>query len=173
MDYLRSVWGLDQTRVGFLEYGQSATFEPPVKKSKLEPEIKVEVLKAIPLYNEKSRSGKQSSRYRVFVVASDGKGLVGLGIKVHRNKETATKCAGDQAKAEMFQISLSSFDPECPEQHTIPQQLFGEYGDLKVTLNPAARDTGIESSPLARFLLHLIGIKDCVVMPESSKMPAY
>ena len=63
MDYLRSVWGLDQTRVGFLEYGQSATFEPPVKKSKLEPEIKVEVLKAISLNNENGRSGKQRSRY--------------------------------------------------------------------------------------------------------------
>ena len=73
----------------------------------------------------------------------------------------------------MFQTSLSSFDLECSEQNTIPQQLFAEYGDLNVTLTPATRDTGIESSPLARFLLHLIGIKDCGVMPESSKMPAY
>ena len=173
MDSIRSVWDLDQTRVGFLEYGQSSTFDPPMKKYKPEPEIKVEVLKAIPLYNENSRSGKQRSRYRIFAVASDGKGLVGLGIKVHRNKEPAIKGAGDQAKPEMFQISLSSFDPECSEKHTIPQQLFGEYGDLKVTLNPSARDPGIESSPLARLLLHLIGNKDCVVMPESSKMPPY
>ena len=45
---------------------------------------------------------------------------------------------------------------------------FDEYGDLKVTLNPAGRDTGIESSPLPRFPLHLNVIKNCVVTPESS-----
>ena len=49
---------------------------PDEKKSKPEPEIKMEVHKAITLYYEKSRSGKQRSSYRVFVVASDGKGLV-------------------------------------------------------------------------------------------------
>ena len=108
-----------------------------------------------------------------FVVAPDGKGVVGLGIKSQRNKGTAITCAGGQAKAEMFHISSNSFDPECSEQHKIPQQLFDYYGDLKVTLNTVARDTGIESSPLARFPLHLIGIKNCVVTPESSMIIYY
>ena len=59
-----------------------------------------------------------------FVVASDGKGLISLGIKVQRNKGTAITCAGDQAKAETFQKSSNSFDPECSEQHEIPQHFF-------------------------------------------------
>ena len=141
----------------------------PSKRAKPEVEdIKVEVLKAIALQSEKKRSGKQRARFRVFVVASNGKGKVGLGIKGNKNKETAIQLAGTQAKSEMFHVALTPFDIEDSDNHTISQQLHGKYGDLEITLTPASKGTGIESSALIKFLLNLIGIKDCVVLPEST-----
>ena len=43
------------------------------------------------------------------------------------------------------------------------------YDGIEVTLIPAVKGTGLECSPMVTFILRFVGIKDCIVMPESSK----
>ena len=174
MDYLRSLWDLDQSRVGFYEYGEpAALLPPPPKKHEVAEELKVEILKTTSLRDEYQRSGKQRVRHRAFVLATDGKGKVGIGIKVNRVQKIAIEKATDQAKSEMFEIALGNFDPEKEEKHTLSQQVHGQYDKLEVILIPAATGAGLEGSAIVQFILRLIGVKDCIVKPESSKFSAF
>ena len=85
MVYLRSHFGLDQTRIGFHEFGEPSTLmPPPTKKLQTENTIKVEVLKTMSVGEEPRRSGKNRVRHRAFVIATDGKRKVALGIKMDR-----------------------------------------------------------------------------------------
>ena len=171
MDYLRSHFGLDQTRVGFHEYGEPSTLmPPPTKKLQTENTIKVEVLKTMSVGEETRRSGKNRVRHRAFVIATDGKGKVGLGIKMDRVQKNAIEKASAQAKSEMFDFNFEVFDPEENEEnHTLTHQVHGMYDGIEVTLIPAVKGTGLECSPMVTFILRFVGIKDCIVMPESGK----
>ena len=174
MDYLRSLWDMDQSRVGFYEYGEpAALLSPPPKEHEFAEELKVEILKTTSLRDEYQRSGKQRVRHRAFVLANDGKGKVGIGIKVNRVQKIAIEKATDQAKSELFEIALGNFDPEKEEKHTLSQPVHGQYDKLDVTLIPAATGTGLEGSAIVQFILRLIGVKDCIVKPESGKFSAF
>ena len=66
MDYLRSHWGLDQTRVSFHEYGEPVTIiPPPTRKLQTENTIKAEVSKTMSLGDETRRSGENRVRNRL------------------------------------------------------------------------------------------------------------
>ena len=169
MDYLRSHFGLDQTRVGFHEYGEPATvMPPPTKTLQSENPIKVEVSKTMSVGEETRRSGKNRVRHRAFVIATDGKGKVGIGIKMDRVQKNAIDKASAQAKSEMFDFNFGVFDPDENENHTLTHQVHGKYDGIEVTLIPALKGTGLECSPMVTFFLRFLGIKDCIVMPESS-----
>ena len=170
MDYLRSHFGLDQTRVGFHDNGEPATvMPPPTKTLQTENPIKAEVLKTMSVGEETRRSGKNRVRHRAFVIATDGKEKVGIGIKMDRVQKTAIDKASAQAKSEMFDFNFGVFDPDENKSHTLTHQVHGKYDGIEVTLIPALKGTGLECSPMVTFNLRFLGIKDCIVMPESSK----
>ena len=114
MDYLRSHFGSDETRVcsTTINYGEAATMMPqPTKKLRTENTIKGEVLETMSVVEETRRSDKNRIRHRVFVIATDGKEKVGLGTKMDRVQKNAIEKASAQAKSEMFDCNLGSFDP--------------------------------------------------------------
>ena len=170
MDYLRSLWALDQSRVGFHEYGEAII--PPSSSSPVIPDkkysLKTELLKLIPLSVEHRHSGKNRLRYRAVVAVGDGQGKVGLGSSTHRSKEIALERAETFAKANMIEIKLT-FHPSTPgKNHTLAQDLTGSYKDLEVTLKPAPQGTGLLTSPMAKVVLKLPGVEDCLMSPRAS-----
>ena len=168
MDYLRSHFGLDQTRVGFHEYGEPATVAPPpAKKLETENTIKMDVLKTMSVCEETRRSGKNRVRHRAIVIATDGKGRVGLGIKKDRVQKNAIEKTSAQAKSEVFDFTFGVFDPAENENHILTHQVHGSYDGIEVTLIPAVKGTGLECSPMVIFILRFIGSKDCIVMQSS------
>ena len=79
MDYLRVIWGLDQTRVRFYEYYESVMPRTPAVIPQKTYALKTELLKLIPFSAEINRSGKSRLRYRAIVAVGDGNGKLGIG----------------------------------------------------------------------------------------------
>ena len=168
MDYLRSIWGLDQTRVGFWEYGEeimprSSTSDNPVPVDQL----RTEVIKVMPLSREEKRSGKQRLRYRAVVAVGNSKGNLGFASAILTTRQNAIEKATRLAKSKQFHIALSC-DPLSPgEAHTIPNTLTGHYKDAEVQLLPAPRKSGISGSAMGKFILELAGIRDCLIKTKN------
>ena len=62
-----------------------------------------------------------------FVIATDGKGEVGLGNEMERVQKNVIEKATTQAKSEIFDFNLGSFDPRMNEKHTLTHQVQGKY----------------------------------------------
>ena len=96
MDYLRVIWGFDQTRVCSWEYGE----ELPRPSISIPNQLKAEVLNVMPLTSEDKRSGKQHWRYRAVVAIGNGRGQLGFASAVlstrHKAIEKATKIAASE-----------------------------------------------------------------------------
>ena len=95
-------------------------------------------------------------------VVGDEKGHVGIGV----GKATETLPARDKAvrKAKLSLIKVqrtcAGFDCSCSEKHTIPFEVTGKSGSVRVTLIPAPQGTGLVVANELKKILKLAGIKD-------------
>ena len=100
--------------------------------------------------------------FSCLVVVGDKNGHVGLGLG--RAKETipAKEKAIKQAKLNILSIKrgCGSFNCTCSEKHSIPFQVKGKCGSVRVTLIPAPKGTGLAADDDCKKILRLAGIKD-------------
>lgn len=100
--------------------------------------------------------------FSCLVVVGDKNGHVGLGLG--RAKETipAKEKAITQAKLNILSIKrgCGSFNCTCSEKHSIPFQVQGKCGSVRVTLIPAPKGTGLAADDDCKKILRLAGIKD-------------
>ena len=95
-------------------------------------------------------------------VVGDEKGHVGIGV----GKASETLPARDKAirKAKLniikVQRACSSFDCACSEPHSIPFEVTGKAGSVRLTLIPAPQGTGLVVANELKKILKLAGIKD-------------
>ena len=169
MDYLRVIWGLDQTRVGFYEYYESGMPRTPAVIPKKTYALKTELLKLIPFSAEINRSGKSRLRYRAIVAVGDGNGKLGIGSCTNRSKKTALSKAENLAKQNMIELKMASHPSTPGESHTLAQIQKGSYKQLEVTLTTAPRGTGLMVAPMAKVVLKLARIEDCLMCPQTSE----
>ena len=166
MDYLRVIWGFDQTRVGFWEYGEEIPQPSTSIPNQEEPQrdqFKTEVIKVMPLSSEDKRSGKQRWRYRAVVAVGNCKGQLGFASAVLSTRQKAIEKAAKLAASKQFQIVLSC-DPTTPgENHTVPKTLTGLYKEVEVKISPSPRESGVRGSAMGKVIMKLVGIRDCVI----------
>lgn len=152
------------------------------KKKILEPEIVdylVELKSDLILIGQskgkfgggKRRAWRQTQRkteegnvptFSTFAVVGDEKGHVGIGGG--RAKETlpARDKAVKKAKLNIIKVTraCAGFDCSCSEPHSIPFEVTGKAGSVKVKLIPAPQGTGLVVANELKKILKFAGIKD-------------
>ena len=160
-----------QTRLGKLvKEGQVATMgeaiesglpirEPQIVDA-LIPEIRDEVLD-INMVQRMTDSGRRV-KFRAAVIVGNGDGYIGLGEGKDVQVGIAIRKAIDNAKMNVIGIKrgCGSWECGCGLGHTVPFEVQGKAGSVKVELKPAPRGLGLASGGTAKKVLEIAGIKD-------------
>src|SRR3989338_1190538 len=100
--------------------------------------------------------------FSAMAVVGDGNGHVGVGSG--RAKETlpARDKAIRKAKLGIIRVrrECAAFDCDCSQPHTVPFEVSGKAGSVRVTLIPAPQGTGLVAANELKKVLKLVGIKD-------------
>ncbi len=100
--------------------------------------------------------------FSTLAVIGDEKGHIGIGSG--RSSETlpAREKAVRKAKLNVIKIRriCGAFDCSCSEQHTIPFEVRGKAGSIRIILVPAPQGTGLVAANELKKVLKLAGIKD-------------
>lgn len=111
---------------------------------------------------------KSGRKYKMtaFAVLGNRDGYVGIGKGSGRGSgafRTAIDKAIDDAKLNIVPVrrGCGSWQCECASPHSIPAEVEGKRGSVKVKLKPAPRGVGIVASDEIKKIMELAGIEDC------------
>lgn len=168
-DY-ESEW-IPKTRLGTLvKEGQVTSMEEalrsglPIKEYQLVdlllPELKEEVLD-INMVQRMTDSGRRV-KFRATVVVGNEDGFIGMGQGKDVQVGPAIRKAIDTAKINIAAIKrgCGSWECGCGTEHTVPFEVVGKMGSVRVILKPAPRGLGLASGSTAKTVMQLAGIKD-------------
>ena len=101
-------------------------------------------------------------RFSVLVVLGDKNGHVGAGLAKGVEAGPAIKKAITRAKLKIIKVprSCSSWECGCGEPHTVPVEIVGKQGSVRITLKPAPKGVGLVASDDSKILLQFAGIQD-------------
>ena len=105
---------------------------------------------------------KNVPTFSAFAVVGDGNGHVGVGYGRAAETLPAREKATRKAKLNIMKVRriCGSFDCSCSENHTIPFEVRGKAGSVKIILTPAPQGTGLVAGNEVKKVLKLAGIKD-------------
>ena len=131
------------------------TVASPLKVERINPEG-LELKDKIVYINRVAKVVKGGRRFSfsALVVVGDGNGIVGAGKGKAAEVPDAIRKAIEQAKKSLIKIPIKN--------GTIPYQVIGEFGAIKVVMNPAPKGTGIIAGAGVRALFEVAGITDIV-----------
>jgi small subunit ribosomal protein S5 len=113
--------------------------------------------------------------FSTLAVVGDRNGHVGIGSG--RAKETLPARAKAIRKAKLNVIKITrgcaSFDCSCTQKHTVPFEVTGKSGSIRVTLIPAPQGTGLVVGNELKKVLSLAGIKDVYSKSFGSKRTTF
>ncbi len=100
--------------------------------------------------------------FSAMAVAGDENGHVGIGLGKAMETLPARDKAIRKAKLNIIKVkrACSAFDCSCSEPHTVPFNVTGKSGSVRVTLIPAPQGTGLVVANELKKILKLAGIKD-------------
>lgn len=100
--------------------------------------------------------------FSAMAVVGDEAGHVGVGSGKSMETLPARDKAIRKAKLNIIKIkrSCSAFDCDCKEPHTIPYEVIGKAGSVKLKLIPAPQGTGLVVGNELKKILKMAGIKD-------------
>jgi small subunit ribosomal protein S5 len=169
-DYYQEEW-IPKTRLGKLVYeGQVTTFDEalksglPIKESGLVsallPSLEDEVLD-INMVQRMTDSGRRV-KFRTTVIVGNRDGYIGLGEGKDVQVGAAIKKGIDNAKLNLLKINrgCGSWECGCGQPHTVPYEVMGEAGSVRIILMPAPRGLGIAAGSTAKKVMEMAGIKD-------------
>jgi len=169
-EYYDAAW-LPKTRLGRLVYeGQVTTFEEakksglPVKEAGLIdiliPGLEDEVLD-INMVQRMTDSGRRV-KFRTTVIVGNRDGYIGLGEGKDVQVGMAIKKGIETAKVNLMEIKrgCGSWECGCGQAHTVPFEVKGEAGSVRIILMPAPRGLGIAAGGTAKKVMDMAGIAD-------------
>ena len=100
--------------------------------------------------------------FSAMAVVGDENGHFGIGVGEASETLPARDKAIRKAKLNLIKIKrdCAAFDCACSEPHTIPYEILGKCGSVKVILIPAPQGTGLVVANELKKILKMAGIQD-------------
>jgi small subunit ribosomal protein S5 len=101
-------------------------------------------------------------KFRAVVVIGNRNGYIGFGQGKDGQVGNAIKKGIDDAKLNLIRVKrgCGSWECGCNEIHSVPMQVTGKAGSVRVTLKPAPQGIGLVTGNIAKKVLELAGVKD-------------
>lgn len=127
----------------------------------LVPDLQEEVIN-INLVQKQTDAGEKS-RFKAIVAVGNRDGYIGLGSgKASQVRNAIEKAAADaRLKIVPVRRGCGSWECGCGRLHSIPFQVEGKTGGVRVIFVPGPRGLGLVASEVSKVILGLAGIKDC------------
>jgi small subunit ribosomal protein S5 len=124
------------------------------------PDLEDEVLD-IQMVQRMTDSGRRV-KFRAVVVVGNRNGYIGFGQGKDVQVGDAIRKAITDAKTNLIKVrrGCGSWECGCGTNHSIPMQVEGSAGSVRVTLKPAPQGIGLVTGEISRKVLELAGIKD-------------
>lgn len=124
------------------------------------PDLRQEVVD-VSMVQRQSDSGQQKS-FRLTVIIGNGEGVLGIGVGKAPEFVPAVRAAEARAKLNitMFRRGCGSWECRCHDPHSIPFEVDGNSGSVKVTLRPAPKGTGLVTADVGKIVLRIAGLHD-------------
>lgn len=124
------------------------------------PDLKDEVLD-VERAQRMTDSGRRMS-YSITAVVGNGDGYVGVGRGRAKEAAPAIRKAINNAKMNIVEVKrgCGSWECGCGRAHTLPFEVNGSSGSVRVTLKPAPRGVGRAVGDIAKIILNMAGIED-------------
>ncbi|RLI37658.1 30S ribosomal protein S5 [Candidatus Bathyarchaeota archaeon] len=112
---------------------------------------------------QKQTDAGERLRFKAIVAVGNGDGYIGLGSGKARQVRTAIEKAAADARRNITIIrrGCGSWECGCGQPHSLPFQVTGKCGSVRIVLIPGPRGLGLVASDIAKVILRLAGIKDC------------
>jgi len=125
------------------------------------PDLQEEVIN-INLVQKQTDAGEKS-RFKAIVAVGNRDGYIGLGSgKASQVRNAIEKAAADaRLKIVPVRRGCGSWECGCGKLHSIPFQIEGKTGGVRVVFVPGPRGLGLVASEVSKVILGLAGIKDC------------
>ena len=124
------------------------------------PDLADEVLD-ITMVQRMTDSGRRV-KFRTVVVVGNRNGYIGFGQGKDAQVGNAITKAIKDAKLNIIKVNrgCGSWECGCNLAHSIPVQVTGKAGSVRVTLKPAPQGIGLVTGDIAKKVLALAGIRD-------------
>ena len=125
------------------------------------PDLQEEVIN-INLVQKQTDAGEKS-RFKAIVAVGNRDGYIGLGGGKASQVRTAIEKAAIDARLKIVPVrrGCGSWECGCGKPHSVPFQVEGKCGSVKIIIVPGPRGLGLVASEAAKVILGLAGIKDC------------
>lgn len=125
------------------------------------PDLQEEVIN-INLVQKQTDAGEKS-RFKAVVAVGNKDGYIGLGAGKASQVRTAIEKAAAEARLNIIPVrrGCGSWECGCGQPHSIPFQIEGKTGSVRIVIVPGPRGLGLVASEVAKIILNLAGIKDC------------
>ena len=124
--------------------------------------IEEEALKVRPLSSKKKTNQLNPRvRYHAIAMVGDGDGFYGYSEAIKKNDWAAERAVRSQATLRWRQTDLGYTPLKNPR--TVPREARARNGGISVIIRPTPACVGINGPPMARRMLQLIGIRDCLL----------
>ena len=142
-------------------FNQGYKIQEPEIIDTLIPDLQQEVLD-INLVQKQTDAGEKS-RFKALVVVGNYDGLFGLGVGKAKQVRAAIQKATIEAKLNIVPVKrgCGSWECGCRDPHSIPFQVVGKCGSVRIQLLPGPRGLGVVAGEVAKKIISFVGIKDC------------
>jgi len=108
------------------------------------------------------RMSGRKYNYRCAVLIGDGHKYLGFGIGKDKDRWNAATKAARLARLNLIRVKkgCGSWECLCGTEHTVPFNVEGKTGSVRVKLMPAPLGTGLVVSEVIKPVLEFCGIKD-------------
>jgi len=127
----------------------------------LVPDLQEEVIN-INLVQKQTDAGEKS-RFKAIVAVGNRDGYIGLGSGKAGQVRNAIEKGAVNARLHIIPVrrGCGSWECGCGKPHSIPFQVEGKTGGVKVVFIPGPRGLGLVASEVSKVVLGLAGVKDC------------
>lgn len=125
------------------------------------PDLQEEVIN-VNLVQKQTDAGEKS-RFKAVVAVGNRDGYIGMGSGKASQVRNAIEKAATDARLKIVPVrrGCGSWECGCGRPHSVPFQIEGTTGGVRVVFVPGPRGLGLVASEVAKVILGLAGVKDC------------